>query len=94
MQHNLQHRLPGVNFVDRHRSLIFGLALVIFAVLLGWIYRGTLRAPFVFDDAPSVETNSSIVRLWPLVGTGSWRGPLNPPRDLPTSGRPLVNLTL
>jgi len=35
-----------------------------------------------------------VVHLWPLVGSGRQGGPLNPPKDLPTSARPLVNLSL
>jgi tetratricopeptide (TPR) repeat protein len=66
-------------------------------VLLGcavWLaYGRAIEAPFILDDPPSVTDNPSIVRLWPLIGDDSQRGPLNPPKDLPTSGRPLVNLT-
>jgi len=66
-------------------------------VLLGcavWLaYGQAIEAPFILDDPPSVTDNPSIVRLWSLIGDDSQRGPLNPPKDLPTSGRPLVNLT-
>ena len=41
---------------------------------------------------PSVTENNSIAALWPLVGLTE-PGPLNPPAELPVSGRPLVNLT-
>ncbi len=58
------------------------------------VYCPSLNSPFIFDDSTSVTDNSSIVRLWPLIGDSEDRGPLNPPADLPTSGRPLVNLSL
>ncbi len=58
------------------------------------VYCRALDAPFVFDDSGSVIHNRSIVRLWPLWGDAEHPGPLNPPSDLPTSGRQLVNLSL
>jgi tetratricopeptide (TPR) repeat protein len=57
------------------------------------VYGRAAHAPFVHDDNISVLNNPSILRLWPLFGTESFRGPLNPPRDAVTSGRPLVNLS-
>jgi tetratricopeptide (TPR) repeat protein len=66
----------------------------ILAVLIGVIYGRAARAPFVHDDNMSVLGNPSIVRLWPAIGTADRPGPLNPPRDSVTSGRPLVNLSL
>jgi Flp pilus assembly protein TadD len=64
-------------------------------VLIGgitWVYSRTLAAPFVFDDSAAVVNNPSIGKLWPL-----WHPqqptPLHPGPDLPTSARPLVNLT-
>src|SRR5262249_50888604 len=64
------------------------------AVILGAIYGRAMDVPFVFDDRASIIENDSIMRLWPLVGSGGLAGPLNPPREIPTSGRPLVNLSL
>jgi hypothetical protein len=67
------------------------------ALLVGsvWlVYGRSLDAPFLFDDDASVLTNTSIRALWPLVGSGERRGPLNPPIEIPTSARPLVNLSL
>ncbi len=58
------------------------------------IYFQSLASPFIFDDSGSVTGNRSIVRLWPLLGDFEHPGPLNPPVDLPVSGRPLVNLSL
>ena len=70
-------------------------AAVVFllALLLWGIYGRTMSSPLVFDDRTSVIENSSIMKLWPLVGD-RMPGPLNPPAGIPTSGRPLVNLTL
>ncbi len=56
-------------------------------------YGRGIRTPFVFDDSLIAE-NASIRQLWPLIGDAENRGPLNPPNDLPTSGRPLVNFSL
>jgi tetratricopeptide (TPR) repeat protein len=69
-------------------------AFVVLAVLIGAIYGRAAHAPFVHDDNTSVLNNPSIVRLWPLLGTADSPGPLTPPRDAVTSGRPLVNLSL
>ncbi len=65
------------------------LTVAVFAV-----YCRALNSPFVFDDSGSVIHNRSIVRLWPMIGDSEHPGPLNPPSNLPTSGRPLVNLSL
>jgi protein O-mannosyl-transferase len=67
---------------------------VLLALVIGVIYGRAAHAPFVHDDNISVLTNPSIVRLWPLFGTAERQGPLRPPRDAVTSGRPLVNLSL
>ena len=58
------------------------------------VYGRSLHSPFIFDDELTIETNPSIVRLWPPIGSSQERGPLNPPKELPTSGRPLVNLSV
>ncbi len=70
------------------------IAFVVLAVMIGAIYGRAAQAPFVHDDNISVLSNPSIVRLWPLFGTADSPGPLTPPRDAVTSGRPLVNLSL
>jgi tetratricopeptide (TPR) repeat protein len=67
---------------------------VILGLAIGVVYRSTLHAPFLFDDRMNVLGNPSIVRLWPLVGTDVAPGPLDPPKDSSTAGRPLVNWTL
>ena len=70
------------------------IAFTVLAVVVGTVYGRASHAPFVHDDNISVLGNPSIVRLWPLFGTGDHPGPLNPPRDAVTSGRPVVNLSL
>jgi tetratricopeptide (TPR) repeat protein len=80
--------------VDWQHWQPIAMPVVVFAVLsaaIGLVYGPGARAPLVHDDLVSVVTNHSIVRLWPLVGAP---GPLNPAKDLPTSGRPLVNLAM
>ena len=67
------------------------LAAAILAVSIGIVYARSLNSPFILDDNGTVNTNTSIRSLWPLIGTEEHRGPLNPERDLPTAGRPLVN---
>jgi protein O-mannosyl-transferase len=69
-------------------------AFAVLAVVVGAVYGRAAHAPFVHDDNTSVLGNPSIVRLWPLFGTVDHPGPLNPPRDAVTSGRPVVNLSL
>ena len=64
------------------------------AISIGLVYGRALNTPFIFDDNGAIVSNSSITAIWPLVGTAQRPGPLNPPTDLPTSGRPLVNLSL
>jgi protein O-mannosyl-transferase len=81
------HEVPNVCF----RSAVW--IGVLLAALVGLIYGRAAHAPFVHDDNISVLHNPSIVRLWPLFGTADRPGPLNPPRDAVTSGRPLVNLS-
>lgn len=68
----------------------WGVALLI-ALPLAIIYGPALGWSFIFDDNDAIVDNMSIRSLWPLIGTTD-PGPLNPPNQLPTSGRPLVNL--
>lgn len=60
--------------------------------LIAAVYGPALNVPFVFDDRVTILANDSILRIWPLVGSVK-PGPLNPPAELPTSGRPLVNVS-
>src|SRR3954471_13974885 len=68
------------------------MAAAVLAVLIGVIYVPAANVPFIFDDIPGIVQNDSIISLWPLVGFAK-PGPLNPPPEYPTSGRPLVNLS-
>jgi protein O-mannosyl-transferase len=74
----------------RSAMLGYGIAL---GVIIAAVYARGASTPFLFDDLPSITENASIVHLWPLVGNATQFGPLNPPRSLSTSGRPLVNLS-
>jgi tetratricopeptide (TPR) repeat protein len=51
------------------------------------VYWNSVEGPFVWDDQTSIVTNPTIQRLWPLSV------PLNPPRETPVAGRPVVNLS-
>lgn len=64
----------------------------VLGALIAVVYGPSLKAPFIFDDFGAIMDNESISRLWPLIGTTK-PGPLNPPPEFPTSGRPLVNLS-
>ena len=50
-------------------------------------YWNSLGGPFIWDDQISVVTNRTIQHLWPLTD------PLQPPRETPVAGRPIVNLS-
>jgi protein O-mannosyl-transferase len=69
------------------------LVAIILGVAIAVVYGRALDAPFLFDDQISITENPSIESLWPPIRTVDQPGPLNPPPDLPTSGRPLVNLS-
>ncbi|HEX4415378.1 MAG TPA: tetratricopeptide repeat protein, partial [Lacipirellulaceae bacterium] len=84
--------------VDKPRPIVSdSLRPWMVATILGFaiaaVYGHALHAPFLFDDQISITENPSIQSLWPPVGTSDQPGPLNPPLDLPTSGRPLANLS-
>jgi tetratricopeptide (TPR) repeat protein len=68
-------------------------AAVVLAISIGVVYSWALSAPFIFDDDASIIRNPSITSLWPLFGTVEQPGPLRPIKNLPTTGRPLVNLS-
>lgn len=65
----------------------------VLAIAMGAVYGRALKVPFIHDDKSSILTNNSIKSLWPLVGSAEHPAPLTPPADLPTSARPLVNLS-
>jgi tetratricopeptide (TPR) repeat protein len=57
-------------------------------VLVGCLtYSNTFRNPFIFDDEQTITENQQIRSLGDLGAV------LNPERELPTAGRPFVNLT-
>jgi Flp pilus assembly protein TadD len=68
-------------------------AAAVLAIFMGAVYGRAFDVPFIFDDHIAIIKNTSIVSLWPPVGSAKHRGPLNPAPDLPTSSRPLVNLS-
>lgn len=72
----------------------FLVAIVVLGGAVWAVYGYALHAPLIFDDEASILDNPSITRVWPLVGDDERGGPLNAPTDLPTAGRPLVNLSL
>lgn len=69
-------------------------ALVVLAGAIWAVYGRAVNTPFIFDDKQSIVENYSIRTLWPLVGSDGQPGPLSPPVNIATSGRPLVNLSL
>lgn len=73
--------------------LVVSSVLAVLAVAAAVVYGRAIHSPFIFDDRMSVVENQSIVKLWPLVGEAGRNGPLTPPVDNVTAGRPLVNLS-
>ena len=51
-------------------------------------YAGGMHGVFVFDDEATIVQNDTIGTLWP-----AWV-PLTGPHESPSSGRPLVSLSL
>src|SRR5436190_11697462 len=68
----------------RPPSWAFGAAIACAGLL---VYSNSLKGPFVFDDLLAIVDNQS-VRDWLRLGDV-----LFPERELPTAGRPLVNLS-
>ena len=75
------------------RGVILSLGVLVLGVAVFGVYFPAADGPFIFDDAGTIVDNPSIRQLWPLVGGGESRGPLNPPRTTAVHGRPLVNLS-
>lgn len=69
-------------------------AVTLMAICIALVYGRSLDVPFIFDDESSIVSNPSITSLWPPIGTLDAPGPLRPVKNLPTAGRPLVNLSL
>jgi tetratricopeptide (TPR) repeat protein len=65
---------------------------LLLAGVIGGVYGRVLDSPFVFDDSAGIVHNTSIRALWPLWSAAQ-PTPLHPGPNLPTSARPLVNLT-
>jgi len=77
------------------RPVLLAIAFVVIANVIIWgVYGRVIHAPFIFDDEDIIVENTSIEHLWPLIGPGNTAGPLDPPREISTAGRPLVNLSL
>jgi len=75
-----------MNGTQRPGLATFGVFLLLCAA--AWATFGrALDAPFFFDDHFSLRDNETIRQLWPPSV------PLAPPRFIPFSGRPLVNLS-
>lgn len=51
-------------------------------------FSSAIRAPFVFDDHPSIRLNASVQQLTPITSV------LRPPPNTSVSGRPVVNVSL
>src|SRR3972149_8329883 len=81
--------VPTDEALPRSLRALTATALLVVAVWV--VYWQAVDTPFICDDAPSIVENESIRRLWPLWGDRERPGPLSPPQDSPTSGRPLVN---
>ena len=67
--------------------------VAVLAFSIGVIYVPVLNVPLIFDDVDTIIRNESITAIWPLVGTDTHPGPLNPQPNVPTAARPLVNLS-
>lgn len=88
--HDKQSRLPIHSTNDGPPAWLVSVVLI---VAIAALYGPALNAPFIFDDVISIVNNESIRSLWPWSGSDERPGPLKPAKDLPTAGRPLVNLS-
>jgi tetratricopeptide (TPR) repeat protein len=71
----------------RTRPGVTFLAAFLIAAAALAAYANSFRGPFVFDDQPAIRDNPAIRQLTAVWGDASGRG-------LPTSGRPMVGLSL
>lgn len=62
-----------------------GALLIAAAALVA--YSNTFNVPFVFDGVSGIADNTSIRKLWPLLGA------LHPPAGTSLTGRPIANLS-
>jgi len=70
---------------ETQQTILVSIALVACGLAL---YAGTLDAPFVFDDVPSIVENPNIEALWPPSRS------FGAPPGAGSSGRPLVSFSL
>jgi tetratricopeptide (TPR) repeat protein len=78
---------------ESNRPLIKCSGAVLLWVIIWAVYGRAMHSPFIFDDSATINENQSLRHLWPLFGNVHHPGPLNPAKELPTAGRPLVNFT-
>jgi tetratricopeptide (TPR) repeat protein len=69
-------------WTTRRRSLALALAAAVSIA-----FSPALSAPFALDDEDAIVVNRTLTTLWPLTT------PLSPPREGPTAGRPIANLS-
>ena len=84
---------PGGSSAGRARSKFVWWSAALLAIVVTAIYGRAIDAPFIFDDFNSIQTNETIVTIWPLWSADGPLGPLNTPHSAPTTARPLVNLS-
>lgn len=85
--------VPSIGAENNSPQVSGRIAALVLAIVISIVYAGSLDVPLFFDDTPSIINNPSITSVWPLIGTADQPGPLQPPLDLSTSGRPLANLS-
>ncbi len=61
-------------------------SIFVLSVAVTLTYCWALRAPFIFDDIPTVVNNPSIMHVFPLWEEEPGSGPLWPPQDFTTAG--------
>ena len=88
------HVAPRSSFLPLPGPAALAIAALLLGVAVVLTYGWALRAPFIFDDIPTIVNNPSIMHVFPLWDEGPGSGPLWPPQDFTTAGRPLVNLSL
>ena len=85
--------LSGDNTIPQRAQPPLWFVAAVLAASLFVVYSRAFNAPLIFDDESSITENTSIHSLWPLFGTTDQPGPLRSIPELPTAGRPLVNLS-
>src|SRR5258708_4023475 len=81
--HSVSHVSSGARRLSPER-VWWTVAILLLTTAL--VYANSLSGPFVFDDRASIAENASI-RTWSV-------DVLSPDREVPTAGRPVVNLSL